>query len=455
MSRSDMTVELGVYTRQRGQLKSPAMIVFAFATVFFPRILESAGFPPIINFLHFAVVPLVFGITFFRFQSKNKQAAYITQVLLVVLFIFLGVMLVSAFLNAAGLINVIIGYLLLTEPFLLLIAIIYTPMAAAQIQWLKRWILGFAASNVVLALVQHLLIQTGIMRVTSMTLADNVQGVFYQSGAGHVVSSSVSLTFGLYYFSGANNAPFWFRAVALGAVIMQMLFADAKQVLLVFFGAWLLLIVMKLTDLRVVFQYVIGAVFASYGFLWALNNLPLFAAFRGWIRPEIYGPDGDATLLKFAAIPIIVSHHTSPFNWLFGLGPGHTVGRLGGWMIKDYGALLEPLGVTSSPVTQLVWQVWGDSYLNSSFFSPLFGWIGIWGDYGFLGLATYLLLWWLVWHFLCQDDFSSFCVITVFVFGLIFTQLEEPGYMLTVTTVIGLRWQELRLKNEAKLGLQP
>jgi hypothetical protein len=33
-------------------------------------------------------------------------------------------------------------------------------------------------------------------------------------------------------------------------------------------------------------------------------------------------------------------------------------------------------------------------------------------------------------------------VLTVFVFAFIFTQIEEPGYMLTVTLVIGLRWHE-------------
>ncbi|MBD2359404.1 hypothetical protein H6G41_33320 [Tolypothrix sp. FACHB-123] len=32
--------------------------------------------------------------------------------------------------------------------------------------------------------------------------------------------------------------------------------------------------------------------------------------------------------------------------------------------------------------------------------------------------------------------------------GLIFTLMEEPGYMLSVATLLGLRWQEQRIKNE-------
>lgn len=75
-------------------------------------------------------------------------------------------------------------------------------------------------------------------------------------------------------------------------------------------------------------------------------------------------------------------------------------------------------------------------------FSPLFGWAGIWGNLGFLGLAAYLYLSFLVWRKLCLDDFSKFLLLSVFAFGLIFSQMEEPGYMLFVATIIGLQWQE-------------
>ena len=75
-------------------------------------------------------------------------------------------------------------------------------------------------------------------------------------------------------------------------------------------------------------------------------------------------------------------------------------------------------------------------------FSPLFGWAGIWGDVGWLGLISFLYIWWVVWYRLCFDDVSKFIALTPLVFGLIFTQMEEPGYMLYVASIIGLRWQE-------------
>ena len=117
-------------------------------------------------------------------------------------------------------------------------------------------------------------------------------------------------------------------------------------------------------------------------------------------------------------------------------------------MLKEYEDLLTPLGSTRHPASSAVWAAAAASWLGnqSSMFSPLFGWAGIWGDLGFLGLGAYLYLSFIVWHKLCLDDFSKFLLLSVFVFGLIFSQIEEPGYMLTVACLIGLRWQEHRCR---------
>ncbi|MCL6436065.1 MAG: hypothetical protein K6T90_18005 [Leptolyngbyaceae cyanobacterium HOT.MB2.61] len=75
-------------------------------------------------------------------------------------------------------------------------------------------------------------------------------------------------------------------------------------------------------------------------------------------------------------------------------------------------------------------------------FSPLFSWAGFWGDLGILGVMTYLYLVFLVWRWFAIDDFCKYLLLTLFVFGWIFAQLEEPGHMLFVAYMIGLRWQE-------------
>jgi hypothetical protein len=113
-------------------------------------------------------------------------------------------------------------------------------------------------------------------------------------------------------------------------------------------------------------------------------------------------------------------------------------------MLGKYSDLLGPLGSTIHPASAAVWKAVAESWLGdqSSMFSPLFGWAAIWGDLGWLGLISFLYIWFVVWRRLCFDDVSKFLALTPLVSGFIFTQMEEPGYMIYVAAIIGLRWHE-------------
>jgi len=228
--------------------------------------------------------------------------------------------------------------------------------------------------------------------------------------------------------------------------LMQILFADAKQVLLVSILAWVLLILSQVKNIGKTLQYALIASVVISIFWWCIWNIDAFQSYTGWIRPEIYGPDGDATVLKGTALRLIPHYYQSSLNWFFGLGPGHTIGRLGGWMIRDYANLLVPLGATTHPMTQEVWSAWDSSYLGSSMFAPFWGWAGIWGDLGFVGLAAYLYLCLIVWVKICPNDCSRFMFLNIVVNGFIFTLMEEPGFMLSIAALIGLQWQEQQVK---------
>ncbi|ARV58404.1 hypothetical protein BZZ01_06915 [Nostocales cyanobacterium HT-58-2] len=446
-----MNAKTQVYKKKDGYVRNSTLILIAFASAFFPRIIDTLGAPPPINFVHFITVPLACGIVITTTQVRNKTQISTSKEILASLFILLGVTTASAFLNKAGIINVFLEWMLLVEPFLLLLAIICIPISPERFKRFKAWMMGFIYVHIFLAWSQHFLISIGKLAVTMMTKEDNVQGVFYLTGAGHVVGASVSMAFGFYYLISAKTAPMWMRVSVFCAAFFQLLFADAKQVLMVWLAAWLLLILINLKDIKTTLQYLIAAVLVGYTLLWCIQNLEMFAAFNTWIRPELYGSDGLATILKTQAFRIIPSYYESSLNWLFGLGPGHTVGRLGGWMLASYWNLLGPLGATIHPASAAVWDAWNSiAWLDSSFFSPLFGWAGIWGDLGFVGLAAYLYVCAIVWYRLCPDDFCKFQMLTVLVFGFIFTQMEEPGYMLSVASLIGLRWQEQRLAKVAR-----
>jgi hypothetical protein len=199
-------------------------------------------------------------------------------------------------------------------------------------------------------------------------------------------------------------------------------------------------------------KLVIGIVVFGYAFFWCVYNLEAFVGFTAWARPELYGPDGEAWYAKFYGIRAILAYMHSPLNWLLGLGPGHTISRLGGWFIKDYWSLLGPLGATIHPVTTEVLDFTRSYWLvySSSFFSPIFGWSGLWGDLGLLGIGAYLFLAYLVWQHFGLDDSLKVTLLAVLVLGFIFTQLEEPGFMLSIAFMLGLPWQERQLRKQAK-----
>ncbi|MEA5506341.1 hypothetical protein VB735_25165 [Halotia wernerae UHCC 0503] len=450
-----MNIEIASRKKVEGYIKLSTLVIITFASAFFSRLFETIGLPSYINFLHFATVPITFAVVLFTTKIKTKYQIATTWTLLSGLLILIGVMLVSALLNQAGLINVIMDFLLIAECFMLLVAIVSINMSLTTLERLQTWTVRFCFINLFFAYLQHYLIVPFLYNSLKTTLApvDLVQGVFYISGGGNTLSASISIFFGIYYFKSGNKAPFWLRIAVILASFWQVIISDSKQVLVVFILAWAILALTKVKDFKKLLLSVISIVFILAILLWCAENLEAFRAFKTYLDPQWYDLDGRTMQIKLASIQIIPSYYKSPLNWFFGLGPGHTVGRLGGWMLKDYDYLLIPFGATVHPASQAVWDRFSSLAFGgvigsiSTFFSPFWGWAGIWGDLGFVGLGAYLYLGYLVWSKLCTDDFSKLLLLNIVMFGFIFTQLEEPAYMLSIAMFIGLRWHENRLEN--------
>ncbi len=414
-------------------LKSSTLVMWAFVSAFFSRILDSVGLPSAVNFLHFATVPFVFGVALLKARPKDPAQIKGVYQILTGLLILLTITTASALLNDAGLINVFLQFLLLAEPFMLLVALVTIPMATTSVESSRSWIIRFGILNTVLAWIQRFILRLHLRRGAE----DNIKGVFIGQKAGHVVGGAVALTFGAYFLVAAKDKPLWIRIAVAVATFVHMMIADAKQVMAVFAAAFLLLLFTKLKDPAQAVKYSVIVAIVIYGSVWTFFNI-----FTTW--SEDLSLTAEGMKLKWVGFSIIISYFHSPLNWWLGLGPGHTIGRLGGWMIPSYRDLLEPLGVTTSPASQAVWNAVASSYFGdkSSMFSPLFSWAGFWGDLGILGVMTYLYLGFLVWRWFAIDDFCKYLLLTLFVFGWIFAQLEEPGHMLFVAYMIGLRWQE-------------
>lgn len=435
------------YRKRKGYTRTSTWIIVAFCTAFFSRVLDTLGAPSPVNFLHFLTVPLACGVALTQTGIRSAKQSTIIFSLISVSMVFLCCILFSSILNDAGIVNGILAFLLWVEPVLFLIAILCLPNQEAILGRLRKCITYSLFFHTLLALVQRHIFNLHYLRGKE----DNIQGVFYRSGAGHVVGASVALVFGIYFFVTATNVKIQYRALFLAATFWHMLIADAKQVLLSLMIGAVLLLITKFKDVTQAFKFTTLAVVFGLGFWWCMQNVPAFDAFNTWMRPEIYGPEGEATLLKSATFRIIPTFYESPLNWFFGLGPGHTVDRLGGWMLREYSGLLMPLGATVHPASRAIWFAVGSSWLGdqSSMFSPLFGWAALWGDFGFIGLAAYILMGITILFQVCVNDVSKFMVFSVFAVGLVFSQMQEPAYMLTVAALLGLNWHETNLKKKS------
>jgi hypothetical protein len=438
-----MSAALKVTPKPKGYVTNLGLTLFGLGSALFPRVLTALKIPTVINFLHFLAIPFACVSVLVNSRSKDQKQLAISKRILFGLWLFLMVVLASALVNKAGIINAVLDYLLLAEPFILILTIVCIPMTAESYQRFSDWLLQAALINTLFAYVQKYVFHMDNL----MGLEDNIKGIYIGQGSGHVIGGSVAMTFAVYYFTTAKNKPLWFRIAIVLACLNQVIISDTKQVLLVFIISYILLYFVSFKKLKTALMYLFCGVLILSIFYWAIYNFEYLSAYKTWIRPEIYGADGEATQLKFATFRVVPQYFHSPLNWWLGLGPGHTVGRLGGWMLDTYWNLLEPLGATMHPVSHIIWLTVRKSWLGSqsSMFSPLFGWAGLWGDLGVLGLVAYFYLVILVWNYVCATDTAKYLMLTIFVFGLIFSQIEEPGYTLIVASMIGLSWQKRKI----------
>lgn len=432
-----------------GLANNTNLLILAFCSVFYIRVFCTlTPAPSVLNHAHVVIVPLVCLIAISTSKTEDRHQNNLVRSLIMGLFWFLTVVIASAFWNQAGLINAIASFILLGEPIIFLAALVCVPMTLQSFTKLKKWLMWSVSINFILAAIQKPLIDANLLYAEGFNGTDGCGGVFFVSGAGNYVSASVSFAFALYFFFNEKKFSIWIRIAALLTAFWQVLFSDSKQLVLAYGVAWMLLILINTKDLSKSFKLLMGIITVGAVFLWCFHNVEAFQTFGSWARPELYERDGDAWYAKFYSVRVILSEFQSPLNWIFGLGPGHTVSRLGAWFLQDYASILEPLGATTRSIgidaREFVSDFW--LTLGSSVFSPIFGWAGVWGDLGILGLSSYLYIGYLVWQHFGLDDSLKITLLSVFVMGFIFTQLEEPGYMISLSLILGLAWQKKRLK---------
>ncbi len=417
-------------------IKISTLIIIFIAFVFFPRIATAAGAPALINFLHFPAILLLTSSIIPKIRTSVSKQFFVG------LFILFTTITASALINNGGFLNVILSFLLLAEPFLLLMLITSSPIAKSSVEEFKSWLMIFSTVHIAIIYFQFFIIRSPD--------PDDVQGVFTGQGAGHHVGGAIALATAVYFFITYPKLALWLRILVAFIFAADISFSDSKQVLVVFVLSFIIIVFTKLKNLGEIIKYLALTLVIVAATYW-------FAQFAFSSSLSFWGRDDRIIRglgVKFSVFSIINSYYNSPLDWLFGLGPGHSIGRLA-WLLPDYQQYLQPLGISSNPaVAENIFLVNNtnpltNKFTGSSMFSLTFSWAGVWGDLGIIGLGVYLYLWALVWK-ACTDTMSQFFLVTILVHGIIFSWMEEPGYMLFMISLIGIQWQKAQVVSSEK-----
>ncbi len=410
--------------------------LFFFMTVLFSRLLSNLGGGALINFLHFPFIFILAIVILFKARGGVAKR-FVHSILL-----FIFTVAFSGVVNGAGLVNVILEILILIEPLLFIFCLLSIQWSRENIKYFRNGLFLTMAVHALFIIYQYFLLGY---------TDDGVVGILLGVGAGAHLSGAIALSFAVYlylYKIGKNgdipSGASILYSVSILFFVASVWFSDAKQVFAVFLVALGLLSLINVSDAKKSFYTVFALIVASF-FLYGMAQT-IFPALQTWAKLDILEEGIDQ---KHSVFLIISSYYSSSLSYLFGLGPGHSVGRLA-MLMPEYSGLLSTLGATTTLATIEVWVAHQGHYMSnattgSSMFSLFFSWAGIWGDIGLLGLAVYMYMYYLVWDMVSSDDFSKFLLLTVFVFGWVFQWMEEPQYMIFIMSLIGLRWQENQL----------
>ncbi|MEO0769328.1 MAG: hypothetical protein AAFY72_07825, partial [Cyanobacteria bacterium J06649_4] len=123
--------------KKKGTINSSSILLLAFATAFFSRVADTAGFPSIINFAHFATVPVALVICLGQAKVTSRLQGWIAKSLLIGIWVLLLTIILSALINGIGVINALISFLILSEPFIFLAAFISISVTPASFEQLE------------------------------------------------------------------------------------------------------------------------------------------------------------------------------------------------------------------------------------------------------------------------------------------------------------------------------
>jgi len=396
------------------------------------RLLVATGyFPESLNFFHFPLVLLVALVA----ATEATPHSSLRRALGYGLLALLAACLLSWIVNGGQPMRPLLDWLVFAEPILLIYALAAMPPDPRMMKAL--WGLALALPFVQLPLAVYQSLSRGV--------SDLVQGLFLGMGAGAHVAGGLTLVGSLICLARAIESAklkagsFWLLGGAL--LFLVAVLADAKQVIIAFFPS-LLLMLLGLVKLRwsravVALPVLAGIILGAFSYYRPLQMV------LDWTLIS------RGVLGKVQAFAVIASRFSSsPGAWIFGLGPGNTVSRVALMGLESFvkpDSSVHLLGLIPARTTIELWSLTSSNWLfsSSSVWSSVSSWLGLFGDLGLVGFGLYLWMCLRIWRGISskavwQTRVARAVLLMCGLLGFMFSWLEEPGFTIPVSLVVGL-----------------
>lgn len=412
-------------------------IALALTIAWTSRLLTVWGpLPRLLDFMDFPLVLVAFLFAGVRYLDSDRRLDRAQRrICRCVLLVSVVIALSWAFHDLGEPQRLVAGWVLALEPFLLLLAVILTPMTDRERRMLLRLTLLLLCGQIVFSAAQ----------IAAGGIHDDVKGTLLAAGAGHHVSAG-GLAVGFFLLAMTCRSKLvvaGFGSAALTVIIL----ADAKQVL---FALPLALLVLGVTGTRrrsplsLVGGVVAGVAMAAV----SVYGLVTYAASDTAL--DFIDRSTTNNTGKFAVVDALWTDlNATPEDLLFGLGPGASVSRFA--FLTTPGLLQEGspvalLGLSESRGAERYDAIaFGGTFTgNSSFTSAQSSALGIFGDYGLAGVAAFVMLVGIVLAALRRAPDRRLRAAAFAAWGLllplavVFDWLEQPPFTLAVIVVTGL-----------------
>jgi hypothetical protein len=401
------------------------------------------------SFLDFAHYPLMIG-GLLVLVLVGVTTDTLTRKLGTGLLLLLLITVASWALNGGEPQRPVLMYLVFFEPFLILFLFLASRPRPAVVSALKVFLYVLSGLQLAIGIWQYLFVAHGN--------PDLVEGTFIGQGAGAHVAGGVALIGVLVCIAHAafsHNKPKWPYILAAGLIFVFPVLADAKQAIVCFVPGLIVIIVLsgRLQIHRLIAPAVVGSMFLYVAYLVypPLQMVTNTQVIEGSMDRKITGVKD-----------VLLAMGNTPAGWFVGVGPGNSISRVA-LLTRD--AQVKPdspvarLGLKTSPLTLQLLRDDSKSGSLSSIATTASSWLGLLGDLGPLGLATYLWLCSAVWSALSRIHTANAAaaragMIMAGLLGLVFSWLEEPGFILALASLMALALLEAKTSDAVGRGLE-